>query len=122
MKILIDMNLSPRWSRVLEKHGHTCTHWSEVGDPTSSDTIIMRWARENDHIVLTHDLDFGAILASTQASAPSVIQIRTQDVLPPAMERLLAEALQKYETELTEGALIVLDQTRSRIRILPLAH
>ena len=122
MKILIDMNLSPRWSRVLEKYGHTCTHWSEVGDPKSSDTLLMRWARENDHIVLTHDLDFSAILASTQASAPSVIQIRTQDVLPPAMERLLTEALQKYETELAEGALIVLDRAKSRIRILPLAR
>ncbi len=42
----------------------------------------MEWAKTNSHIVFTHDLDFGAILAATNAIAPSVIQVRTQDVMP----------------------------------------
>ena len=69
MKILIDMNLSPEWVRVLERHGWTAVHWSTVGDPRAEDTVLMDWARRNQHIVFTHDLDFGALLALTQAKA-----------------------------------------------------
>lgn len=42
----------------------------------------MDWARANDHILFTHDLDFGAMLALTNAQSPSAIQLRTQDVSP----------------------------------------
>lgn len=122
MKILIDMNLSPEWCRVLDRHGHACVHWSEAGDPRASDAVIMKWARLNDHVVLTHDLDFGTILAFTQASAPSVVQIRMEDVLAPAMEMLLVNIFRDYEAELTAGALVVLEETKSRVRVLPLSR
>lgn len=119
MKILVDMNLSPRLCACLQEHGHSCVHWSEVGEPEASDAVVLEWARREGHVVVTHDLDFGAILAATQASAPSVIQLRTQDVLPSAIEAVLAGALHRFERELTAGALIVVDQAKSRVRILP---
>lgn len=50
----------------------------------------MAWARANDYIVFTHDLDFGAMLALTNAESPSVIQVRTQDVTPPILKRQLS--------------------------------
>lgn len=121
MKILIDMNLSPEWVEVLETHGWGAVHWSTVGDPRAEDTVLMDWARANDHIVFTHDLDFGAILALTQAESPSVIQVRTQDVTPTHLAAAVIEVLEKYESSLEAGALIVLDEGRSRVRILPLA-
>ena len=80
----------------------------------------MEWARANDHIVFTHDLDFGAIIALTQAESPSVIQVRTQDVTPAHLAPTLIDVLGRYESELSAGALIVLDEGRSRVRILPL--
>ena len=80
----------------------------------------MDWARANDYVVFTHDLDFGTVLALTQAESPSVIQVRTQDVTPTHLESLLIEVLVKYESELEGGALMVLDEGRSRVRILPL--
>ena len=122
MKILLDMNLSPRWCAVLEKHGLACVHWLQAGDPGAADAALMEWAVRNNHVVLTHDLDFGAILASTQASGPSVIQVRTQDILPSAMEKLLVDVLRRYEGELNAGALIVVDEARSRVRMLPLSR
>jgi len=30
IKILIDMNLSPDWVQVLQKHGWSAVHWSSV--------------------------------------------------------------------------------------------
>jgi predicted nuclease of predicted toxin-antitoxin system len=80
----------------------------------------MRWAREQGRVVLTHDLDFGAMLAATQATSPSVAQIRTQDVRPESLAPLLILVLRRYENELEEGALLIADRSRSRVRILPL--
>ena len=120
MKILIDMNLSPDWVDIFAKHGVISVHWSMVGDPRAKDSVLMDWARANDHAVFTHDLDFGAALALTQAESPSVIQVRTQDVTPAHLEAVVIAVLKENESLLEAGALIVLDEWRSRVRILPL--
>jgi predicted nuclease of predicted toxin-antitoxin system len=85
MKILLDMNLSPTWVGFLTQAGFEAVHWVSLGAPRASDIEIMEWARLNDHIVFTHDMDFSALLAMTGAIGPSVLQIRAQDVLPEAI-------------------------------------
>jgi predicted nuclease of predicted toxin-antitoxin system len=65
MKILIDMNLSPEWVDIFAQHGITAVHWLTIGNPRAEDSVMMDWARANDHIVFTHDLDFGGLLALT---------------------------------------------------------
>jgi predicted nuclease of predicted toxin-antitoxin system len=120
MKLLVDMNLSPDWAAVLEREGWEAIHWSNVGNPRATDSEIMAWAKQNGRVVFTHDLDFGTALALTQAEGPSVIQVRTQDVTPPAIEKLVVSALRQFQAELEKGALIVLDEAHSRARILPL--
>ncbi len=77
MKILVDMNLSPGWVSVLEEAGHTASHWSNIGLLNAPDREVLSWAKANGYLLFTHDLDFGAILAATEAEGPSVIQIRT---------------------------------------------
>ncbi|MEH2250380.1 DUF5615 family PIN-like protein [Nostoc sp.] len=120
MKILIDMNLSPDWVAVFERYNISAVHWSTVGDRREKDSIIMEWARTNGYIVFTHDLDFGSLLAATGVDTPSVIQVRTQDVLPNSIENLVISALNQFESSLETGALVTIDQTQSRVRILPI--
>ncbi len=120
MKLLVDMNLSPDWVKVLTEAGWEVTHWSTIGDFHATDSIA--WAKKNGHVVFTHDLDFGAALALTQAEGPSVIQVRTQDVTPAAIGKLVVNALRQFQPELENGALVVLDELRARVRILPLAN
>jgi predicted nuclease of predicted toxin-antitoxin system len=122
MKILVDMNLPPDWVEVFTRHGLSAVHWSMVGDPRADDPTLMQWARENEHVVFTHDLDFGTALALTQAESPSVIQVRTQDVTPRHLEAMVIGVLSMYESLLESGALIVLDESKSRVRILPLTR
>ena len=122
MKILVDMNLSPDWVAVLGSAGWETIHWSIVGDPRAEDTEIMAWARQQQHVVFTHDLDFGTLLALTNADGPSVIQVRTQDVTPQAIGSLVADTLRRFEKELERGALIVIDEVRARVRVLPLSE
>ena len=120
MKILIDMNLSPDWAAVLEAENIEAAHWSSIGKPDAPDEEIMRYARENGYVVFTHDLDFGATLALTQAESPSVLQIRAQDILPISVGNIVITILQKYKNELEQGALIVFDKAKERVRLLPL--
>jgi predicted nuclease of predicted toxin-antitoxin system len=119
MKIVIDMNLSPDWVKVLENAGWQTVHWSTVGDIRAADAVIMSWARENDFIVFTHDLDFGVLLALTQAESPSVIQVRTQDVFPEVLGAQLVKVLKEHQSVLEKGALLTVDEEKSRVRILP---
>ncbi|MBI5375908.1 MAG: DUF5615 family PIN-like protein [Candidatus Schekmanbacteria bacterium] len=120
MKILIDVNLTPDWVNVFKQQGLDAIHWSSVGDLRASDRIIMEWARNNGYVVFTHDLDFGVLLAATNAEGPSVVQVRTQDVLPRNSGIETVKILKQYESVLEMGALISIDKHKSRIRILPL--
>ncbi len=120
MNIVIDMNLSPQWVEVFVEKGHRAIHWSEVGATNATDQEIMKWARSNTFIVFTHDLDFGTILANTDAYGPSVIQVRTQDTAPKAIAHAGLTALTRFEESLTTGAIVTIDEKRARARILPL--
>jgi len=120
IQFLIDLNLSPEWIPVLQDAGWSAVHWSTVGDPKAPDRTIMHWAETNGYVVFTHDLDFGTILALTHMSGPSVLQVRGQDVLPDHMGNLVIAAIRQHESDLETGALIVVDESRSRVRILPI--
>ncbi len=120
MKILIDMNLSPAWASVLEEAGHTASHWSTIGSLNAPDREVLLWAKANGYVLFTHDLDFGAILAVTDAEGPSVIQIRAQDISPDHAKNLILNILDKFAENLLKGALISVDEEKSRVRFLPL--
>lgn len=119
-QIVIDMNLSPEWVSTFAEYGWTAVHWSTIGDIRAPDHDIMAWAVKNDAVVFTHDLDFGTILATTQAAGPSVIQVRTQNTLPEHLADLVFAVLEKHAEELQQGALIVVNQQTRRVRLLPL--
>jgi predicted nuclease of predicted toxin-antitoxin system len=120
IKILIDMNLSPDWVPLLQSAGWLAMHWSTVGDPKATDRTIMDWAEANAYVVFTHDLDFGTILALTRKTGPSVLQVRGQDVLPDHMGNLVIAAIGQHESDLESGALVVVDESKNRVRILPI--
>lgn len=120
MKILLDMNLSPRWTEVLAAAEITSIHWSSVGSVQASDPEIMAYAQSGNWVVLTQDLDFGAILATTHGEKPSVIQLRSEDVSPEAAASSVIVAVRQMAAELEAGALLTIDPKRVRLRYLPL--
>ncbi|MFZ5563101.1 MAG: DUF5615 family PIN-like protein [Thermodesulfobacteriota bacterium] len=120
MKLLIDMNLSPQWVPVLTAAGWEAVHWSSIGRPTATDHEIFEYAKSHGCVIFTHDLDFGAILAATNADYPSVIQVRAQDVTPEHLSGFVTAALHQFKQHLDAGALVTIDDKKSRARILPL--
>ena len=120
MKILVDMNLSPAWVDFLEANEIEAVHWSQVGAGDASDSAVMQWAVSHDQIVLTSDLDFGAILAATQDRRPSVLQLRSDLLTPQSIGPSVLAAIRQTNQELVEGAIVSIDAARARLRVLPL--
>ena len=69
MRLLLDMNLSPRWVEWLAGVGFHAVHWLQIGPHNAPDNEIMAYARADGRVVLTLDLDFGAILAATHGKS-----------------------------------------------------
>jgi predicted nuclease of predicted toxin-antitoxin system len=120
MKILIDMNLSPKWTESLKQADIDSVHWSELGAANTPDPAIMEFAATNDLTILTNDLDFGAALATSNRDRPSVVQIRGNDLRPGSIGTQVCQALNQMRTELAMGALLTIDPKRTRVRLLPL--
>ncbi|HKW62171.1 MAG TPA: DUF5615 family PIN-like protein [Candidatus Acidoferrum sp.] len=120
MKILVDMNLSPRWVQMLRDAGWEAAHWSAAGKANATDSEITAYAAANNYVILTCDLDFGAILATTLRSVPSVVQIRAEDVSPEVVGKQTVAALHHLAAQVEAGALVTIEPDRTRLRLLPL--
>jgi predicted nuclease of predicted toxin-antitoxin system len=120
VKILIDMCLSPEWRATLSAAGFEAVHWSEIGDGNAPDRALFDWAATQGFVIFTHDLDFGTLLALSKTRRPSVIQIRSQEIMPEVMGQVVVSALTELQAELSAGALVTIDAEKRRARILPL--
>jgi predicted nuclease of predicted toxin-antitoxin system len=120
MKLLIDMNLSPRWTTFFAASHIEAIHWSVIGKTDSPDIEIMKYAKTNDYAVFTNDLDFGAILAATHADKPSVIQIRMGDVIPDSTADPIISAILYLANDIEKGAIVTIDPRKARVTMLPL--
>ena len=116
------MNLSPSWVDRLARYGFETVHWSTIGAATAPDVEILAWANEHEFVLITNDLDFSAILAAGAVTGPSVIQLRTQDLLSDAAVSIVVNALEAHREAIERGALLSIDEAGRRVRMLPLHH
>jgi predicted nuclease of predicted toxin-antitoxin system len=116
------MNMAYRWAAMLTSRGIEAIHWAEIGPGDAPDIDIMNYAKNKGYAVLTNDLDFGAVLALTAASAPSVVQIRGADVRPENLFEPVVNALVRFSADIEKGALVTIDANKVRIHILPFTH
>jgi predicted nuclease of predicted toxin-antitoxin system len=119
MKVLVDMNLGLGFVAELQALGIEARHWSQVGALDAPDSVIMEWARREGFVVLTSDLDFGALLHSTNGVGPSVIQFRGSDLRVRAILGDLINVLDTFRDLLARGALVTVAGKRVRIVELP---
>jgi predicted nuclease of predicted toxin-antitoxin system len=120
VKLLVDMNMSPRWADVLTDAGYEVTHWSKLGLAYAPDHEIMAFAAANGYVIFTNDLDFGEILAETNTAGPSVMHVRVGTLRPEAIGLKVIAALKQSADALAAGAFVSLDPRKTRMRVLPL--
>ena len=104
------MNLSPGWADRLLRHAFEAVHWSTIGAATAPDVERVAWANEHRFVITTNDLDFSAILAAVAVDGPSVVQLRTHDLLSESAARLVVSALEAHGEDIERGALVSIDE------------
>jgi len=120
MKILIDMNLSPKFADFMIKKGIDAVHWTEIGEPDAKDTELMEYACKNGYIIMTCDLDFNILLAIAHSIKPSVIQLRAHRIRAEQDGDWIAAAIIQNAEALEKGAILSADTKKYRLRLLPL--
>lgn len=120
MKFLVDMGISPRTVEFLNSLEHESVHVQALGMQCSPDSEILDKALRENYIILTHDLDFGELLAASQGSLPSVIIFRLKNMSPSRVNNYLNRILSLYSENLKQGALISVRDKNIRIRRLPI--
>ena len=119
MTFLADMGISPLTVEWLERQGHEAVHLLERGAAQARDPDILQWAREEDRILLTHDLDFSELVAASQGDLPSVIVFRLRDMTPDSVNEHLDRVLTRHPQPLEKGAIFSVQEGRIRWRSIP---
>jgi predicted nuclease of predicted toxin-antitoxin system len=120
MKLLLDQGL-PRSAAILLRNSNIDTiHVGEIGMSAAQDIDIIKIAREEGQVVITLDADFHTLLALTEATSPSVIRIRIENLRAQALVELLLRVIKECEEDTEKGAAITVEPGRIRIRHLPL--
>ena len=120
MNFLADMGISPRVVEKLRQKGHQAIHLQEVGLEKMADAAILEKARKEKSVVLTHDLDFGELLAISGGSLPSVVIFRLKDMRAHNVELHLFSLLKKHISALEKGAICSVTEGKVRISTLPI--
>lgn len=114
------MGISPDTVSWLRSQGHDAVHLHEQGWDRLSDPEILEKARDEGRVLLTHDLDFGRLLALSGATSPSVIVFRLADMRPDSVNRHLERVLPQAAQELAQGAIVSVREGQIRVRTLPI--
>ena len=120
MKFLIDNALSPQIAQILRDHGHDAVHVRDLGLNRASDEIIIELALKQERILLSADTDFGTLLALWGRQGPSFILLRESDKKPHRQAARIIENLPFIQNDLRQGAIVVFEDHRIRIRKLPI--
>lgn len=89
----------------------------------SPDEEIFELAGSEDRVLVSADTDFGTILALRRSARPSVIIFRrTSGRRPEAQAKLLLDRLPDIQEVLNQGSVVVIEETRLRVRRLPIGE
>lgn len=120
MKFPADAGISSKTVSFLNAAGHDAVHVRQIGLQRASDADIVRRARQEGRVVLTFDLDFGQILALGVADSPSVVIFRLSDETSMSVSWKLEAVITGRRAELEQGALILVEDGRYCMRLLPI--
>ena len=119
LKFIADVHISPLTVEGLKKSGYNIIRVTDKLSAASSDNEIIQLAYQEQAVIITQDLDFSAIIAQSGLNGPSVVSLRVAHAKPDMITQLLTIVLPRIEVELTEGAIVSIDETEYRIRKLP---
>ncbi len=120
MKFLADMGISPKTVAFLQYLGYDAVHLHDQGLDRLPDITILAKARDERRILLTHDLDFGELVAISGAKLASVITFRLRNMHPERVNRYLQTIITQHQNILEQGVIISVTEGLIRVKSLPI--
>ncbi len=120
IKLIGDMNISPQTVTALQQQGWDIIRVLDVLPATASDVEILNFARQENRVIVTHDLDFSMLVALSGYNQPSLITLRLSSTDLNTVNQKLLEILPQIEQQLQAGSAITIEDTAVRIRQLPI--
>ena len=115
------MNLSPKTVAAMQNRGYAVVRVSSVLPENTPDLALLKYAAEDGRVIITQDLDFGALLAIHGYDRPSVITLRLSGADPDTITERLIEVIPQIENSLSEGAAVTVEDRLVRIRPIPIS-
>lgn len=120
MKFLADQNVSKKVVEKLREAGFDVDRVEDLLHCRATDTEILAEAEKNQAVIISHDQDFSTLLAASGSTRPSLVNLRVSFVEVDRLSQLIAAILVATEDDLDAGAVVTVDDTRVRIRRLPI--
>lgn len=114
------MGISPKTGKFLIQRGYDAVHLIDIGMERLSDIQILKKSLDEKRILLTHDLDFGQLLAISRSKQPSVIIFRLTDMRPLNINKILQIIIDRFSEILEKGAILSVGDKRIRCHYLPI--
>ncbi len=120
IRFLLDMGLAQSTSEFLRSRGHDVVHLRDQGLERLPDDRIVAKAQEEERTIITHDLDFGRIVALSGNTVPSIVTLRLTNMTPTKVNTALDAVLNETAKSLDRGALVTITDKGIRVRTLPI--
>lgn len=122
MRILADMGVDVRLINWLRQHGHDAKHLRDEGLHRMPNGEIFAKAISENRTIITFDLGFGEIIALAKGQKASVILFRLHNTRTSHLIDRLATVLADSTDALDRGAVVVVEESRHRVRYLPVGR
>ena len=107
----------------LRQGGHDAVHVRDFDLQQADDAEVFLFAANEERVLVSADTDFGNLLALRQQTKPSVILFRRTSHRRPADQvSLILNTLANLADSLEQGCIAVLEETRVRVRSLPIGR
>ena len=116
MRFLLDVNRPPAFADRLNAEDHDAVHVLAAGYGNLSDREIFERAAADKRVVVTFDLDFGEIVGANKDPGSGVILLRLKRARGSYLWDRLRVAIAEAGNAMDEGAIVLVEDARIRIR------
>ena len=120
LRFLVDMNLPSKTVTNLQQQNWDVRRVSQVLPMDAEDSEILEFARQQNCVIITQDLDFSSLLALGGYEKPSLITFRLSMPDSETITQKLLDIMPHIEDRLAEGCAVTIDDRRVRVRHLPI--
>jgi predicted nuclease of predicted toxin-antitoxin system len=116
------MGVSMEVVRWLRNEGHDAVHLREQSLQRLPDPEVFAKSIEEKRILLTFDLDFGEIAAFSRGLLGKVVVFRLRNTRATNVIARLSSVISNCQSELDSGAVVTVEDSRHRVRLLPIGR